>query len=107
MRNLKSFNVCNKIACAFSVAAICWGGSIRTRDSKKIKKLIRKASSVLGTALEPLELTVERKMLQKPLTLLDNRAHPLHNPIQKQLSFFIWRLIQLHCNKDHCNTSVQ
>jgi len=33
-------------------SAICWGRSIKTSDSKKHNKLISKAGSVLGTALE-------------------------------------------------------
>ena len=46
--------------CIF-LSAVCCGSTIRTRDAKNLNTLIRKASSVLGTALEPLELTVERK----------------------------------------------
>lgn len=41
---------------------ICWGSSIRASDSKKVSKLIKKAGSVLGIALEPQELIVERRM---------------------------------------------
>ena len=42
--------------------SICWDSSIRASDTKKLDKLIKKAGSVLGTALEPLELVVERRM---------------------------------------------
>ena len=49
---------------AIFFAAICWGSSIRASDSNTLNKLIQKAGSVLGTALEPLELVVERRMLQ-------------------------------------------
>ena len=38
---------------AICFAAICWGRSISTRDSKRLNKLIKKAGSVLGTDLDP------------------------------------------------------
>ena len=88
------------VASAFVFAAFCWDSSIRNGDTKKLNKLIRKASSVLGTALEPLELVVKKKMLQKLLTISDNTAHPLHSLLRKTVEVFNWRLNQLHCNKD-------
>ena len=89
------------VASAFVFAAFCWDSSIRNGDTKKLNKLIRKASSVLATPPEPLEVTVERKIVQKLLTILDNRADPLHNLLQKQQSFVSWSLVQLCCNKDY------
>ncbi|MEQ2300692.1 hypothetical protein AMECASPLE_028374 [Ameca splendens] len=44
-----------------SSAIICRGSSIRARDLKNLNKLIKKADSVLGTPLEPLELIVQRR----------------------------------------------
>ena len=38
-----------------------------------------KAGSVLGTALEPLELVVERRMLCKLLNIMGNTTYPLNN----------------------------
>ena len=81
MRKLKSFNVCNEMLHMFYQSAfykcifLFWGSCIRARDTKKPNKRIMKAGTVLGTALEPLELTVNRKMLQKLLTILDNMQH--------------------------------
>ena len=60
------------MASATFFAAICWSSSIRASDSKKLNKLIKKAGSVLGTALGPLELVVESRMLHKPLIMKDN-----------------------------------
>lgn len=54
-----------------------------------------KAGSVLGTALEPLELVVER-MLHK---LLDNTSHPLQDLLVRQQSVFSF-------NKDRCNKEI-
>ena len=109
LRRLRSFNVCSKMLCMFyqSVvasaiffAAISWGSGIRACDSKKINKLIRRAGSVLGTAVESLEVVMERRMVQKLLSIMDNNMHPLHNLVCKQNSVFSWRLRQLSCKKD-------
>lgn len=48
---------------AVSSAVISWGNSVRDSDSKKANKVIKKAGCVLGINLEPLELTVLRKMV--------------------------------------------
>lgn len=67
MRKLRSFNVSSKmlqifnqsvVASAVSFAAIYLASSTRASDSKKLNKLMKKASSVLGTPLEPLQLVV-------------------------------------------------
>jgi len=55
---------------AICFAAICWGSGIRTSDSKKLNKLMKKA--VLGTALESLELIMQGGMLQKLLNIKNN-----------------------------------
>ena len=46
------------VARANFFSAICWCTSIRATDSKKLNKRIMKAGSVLGTALQPLQLVV-------------------------------------------------
>ena len=86
-------------------AATCWGSSIRASDTKKLNKLIKKAGSVLGTALEPLELVVERRMLHKLLNIMDNTTHPLHNLLVRQQSVFSRRLLQRRCDKKHYRKS--
>ena len=79
LRKLRSFNVCSNmlhifcqsvVASAIFFAAICWSSSIRASDSKTPNKVIKKAGTVLGTALEPLEL--ERRMLFKLLNVMGN-----------------------------------
>ena len=70
LRNLRYYSVCRKMLHIFyksvvessvSSAVICWKSSIRASDLKKLKKLIKKAGSVLGTVMEPLELIVQKK----------------------------------------------
>ena len=74
LRKLRSFNVCSKmlhisyqsvVASAIFFTAICQGSSIRASDSKKLNKLVKKTGFVLGAALEPLKLLVERRMSHK------------------------------------------
>lgn len=90
---------------AIFFAAICWGSSIRANDSKRLNKLIKKAGSVLGSALEPLESVVERRMLYKLFNIMDNTSNPLHNLLVGQQSVFSWRLLQLRCSKDRYRKS--
>ena len=64
------------------------GNSFRVGDSKKLNKLIKKAGSVLETALKPLELIMQRKILEKQLNMMDNTAKVLQNytlPLQQRL----------------------
>ena len=65
-------------------AVICWFNNHRVSGSKKRSKQIKKAGSVPGTSLEILELTVQRKVLHKLLSIMDNSAHPQHQPQMKQ-----------------------
>ena len=58
--------------------SICWGSIIRATDSKKLKKMIKKAGSVLGTAKDPI---MEKKKLPNRI---NNAAELLHNILIKQ-----------------------
>ncbi|XP_062860103.1 dehydrogenase/reductase (SDR family) member 7Cb isoform X1 [Trichomycterus rosablanca] len=114
LRKLRSFNVCSKmltifyqsvVAGAVFFAAVCWGGSIRAGDAKKLNKLIKKAGSVLGCSLDGFELVVERRSVNKLISILDNPSHPLHDLLIRQRSTFSNRLIQLHCKKERYRKS--
>jgi len=65
LRKLRVFTYCTKmlhifyksvVESAICCAAISWGSNVRASDSEKLNKLIKKAGSVLGTALELLKL---------------------------------------------------
>lgn len=82
----RSFDVCREMLVTFyqsvmsSVlfyAAVCWGGNIKKEDADRINKLVRKASSVVGQTLDPLEAVVERQMRGRTLTIMANTSHPL------------------------------
>ena len=114
LRKLRSFNVCPKmlhifyksvVESAISFAAICWGSGIRTRDLKRINKLIKKAGSVLGVTLEPLELIIQKRMLHKLMKIMEDSSHPLHNTVKKQQSVFSERLVQVRCKTERYRRS--
>ncbi|KAL3050687.1 hypothetical protein OYC64_012664 [Pagothenia borchgrevinki] len=88
------------VASALFFAAVCWGGSIRDSDTSRINKLIRKAGSVIGIKLDPFEAVVERRTLNRLLSIMDNPTHPLHLQLDSQRSSFSNRLLQLPCHKD-------
>lgn len=65
-------------ASALFFAVICWGVSIGTGNTNSLKKPIGKASSVIGCKPDTMEAVMERRMLNKLLSILDNTDHPLH-----------------------------
>lgn len=79
---------------------VCWGGSIKASNTKRLNKLIKKAGSVIGCKLDTVETVVERRTLTKLLSILDIPDHPLHSLQNRQRSTSSNRFIQLRCHKD-------
>ena len=52
-----------------------WFYNTQITECQQLFNLFKKA----GSALEPQELVVERRMLHKLLNIMDNTTHPLHN----------------------------
>ena len=84
----------------------CWGGSIKKRDESRINKLVRKASSVVGTELESMTSVAESRALSRLRSIMENHEHPLHSTIQGQRSSFSRRLLSLQCSTDRLNRSL-
>lgn len=114
LRKLRYFNMCSKmleilyqsvVASALYFAVVCWGSSIGAGETNRLNKLIKKAGSVIGCKQDSLEAVVERRILNKLLSIMDNPDHPLHHTLDKQLSSFSNRLIQLRCHKDRYRKS--
>ncbi|KAM4536419.1 uncharacterized protein PAE49_021037 [Odontesthes bonariensis] len=95
LRKLRSFNVCSELLEMF----------IRAGDTSRLNKLIKKAGSVIGCKLDSFESVVERRTLNKLLSIMDNPTHPLQQLLVGQQSSFSNRLIQLHCHKDRFRKS--
>ena len=66
------------VASALLYAVVCRGGSSMDRDWKRLKKLVRRASSVLDCPLDSLEVLGERRMLAKLMSIMDNTSHLPH-----------------------------
>ncbi|KAI3373330.1 hypothetical protein L3Q82_006624 [Scortum barcoo] len=69
-------------------AAVCWGSRLKTADTNRLNKLIRRAGSVLGVELESVEEVSERRMLRKLLSIMDNVSQPLHATLTSCQSSF-------------------
>ncbi|KAK3516898.1 hypothetical protein QTP70_028267, partial [Hemibagrus guttatus] len=70
LRRLASFNICKKllhmlyqtvVVSALFYVAVCWGGSIKKKDSSCLDKLMRKTGSIVGTELDSLPSVAEKR----------------------------------------------
>lgn len=66
------------VASAISYAVTCWGGSMKVEDTKRLKKLIEKAGSVVDDELGD-ETVADRRMLSRLQSIIKNVNHPPHN----------------------------
>ncbi|CAM4584620.1 unnamed protein product [Leuciscus chuanchicus] len=116
LRRLRSFGVQGEllktffffdsvVASAIFYGVVCWGSSISTADRKRLDKLIRKASSVLGIPLDTVQEVGERRMVAKLSSLLQNASHPLYVTITSLSSSFSHRLIHPKCLKERYRRS--
>ncbi|KAM9317524.1 uncharacterized protein KZ484_021968 [Pholidichthys leucotaenia] len=83
LRRLRSFGVQGVllktfydmvVASAITFGVVCWDNGITAADRKRLNKLIKKARSVLGQRLDPVEEIGERRMVAKLSSLLE--SHP-------------------------------
>ena len=79
---------------------VCWGGSIKQRDTQRLDKLIKKAASVIGAEQDSVVSVAERRTLNKLLSIMDNSSHPLHDLVTGQRSMFSERLLSMGCSTD-------
>lgn len=114
LRRLRSFGVCRAllrtfydtvVASAIFYAVVCWGASCTDRDRKRLDKLIKRASSVLGGPLASIEEVAEKRMLAKLTSIMDNTSHPLHETVGTLSSSFSGRLIHPRCKKERYRRS--
>lgn len=74
-----SFHFCNIFFLLLQILGCSpvGGGSIEVRNTNRTNKLIRKAGSVIGCTLDTMEAVVERRALNKLVTILDNTLSTL------------------------------
>ncbi|XP_051920057.1 uncharacterized protein LOC127599886 [Hippocampus zosterae] len=101
LRKLRSFGVQGSllktfynsvVASAIYYGIVCWSGSISARDRKRLERLVRKASSVLGCSLDTLEEVGNRRMLTKLKAMMASPSHPLQPALTALGSSFSQRL---------------
>uniref|UniRef100_A0A8C7Z516 Reverse transcriptase domain-containing protein n=1 Tax=Oryzias sinensis TaxID=183150 RepID=A0A8C7Z516_9TELE len=114
LRRLRSFGVCRPllrtfydsvVASVIQYAVACWGAGSTDRDRKRLNKLVRRASSVLGCPLDFVEEVGERRMLAKLTSIMDNTSHPLHQTVEALSSSFSGRLLHPPCRKERFRKS--
>jgi len=107
LRRLRSFGVQGSLLRTFydSVVTstiffgvVCWSSCITTVDRKRLNKLIKKAGSVLGCSLEPVEVVGERRVRAKFPSMLETPSHPLYGILTSLRSSFSGRLIHPRCS---------
>ena len=84
---------------------VCWGGSIKEGDKKRLNRLIKKAGSVLGTTLDTVEEVANNRIRTKLLAIMDNPSHPLHDTVTGQKSSFSNRLLHPTCKNERYRRS--
>lgn len=95
------------VASATFQQGFCWGGSISAAERKRLEKLIRKASYVLGHPLDSLEVLGERRIIVKQLSITDtDTEYPMQDtltPLQSSLSA---RLLYPKCGNKQYRTTA-
>ncbi|KAI4883826.1 hypothetical protein NFI96_006019, partial [Prochilodus magdalenae] len=78
------------VASAIFYGGVCWGSSISTADRKRLDKLLKRAGSVLGSPLDPVQVVGDRRMLA---SMLEKDSHPMHETLAALGSSFSDRLL--------------
>ncbi|KAK0147719.1 hypothetical protein N1851_012571 [Merluccius polli] len=93
------------VASAILYRVVCWNSGITERERKKLDKIIRKSSSVLGCPLDSVREVGDRRVLTKVSSMLDNESHPLHGDLTELRSSFSDRLLHPRCVKERYRRS--
>ena len=113
LRKLRSFGVQwalltsfydSMLASAISYV-VCWSSSVSTAGRKRLDKLIKKASSILGCPLDSVQVVGESRMMDKLSSLLVQESRPLQDTISALGSSFSNRLIHPKCVKERYHRS--
>ena len=114
LRRLRSFGVRGPtlktfydsvVASATLYGVACWSSSITERDRKKLDKIIRKSSAVLGCPLDSVREVGDRRVLGKLMAMLSHGSHPLQDTLSALSSSFSDRLIHPRCVKERFRRS--
>ncbi|KAI4878627.1 hypothetical protein NFI96_029045, partial [Prochilodus magdalenae] len=93
------------VASAIFYGVVCRGSSISTADRKRLDKLLKRAGSVLGSPLDPVQVVGDRRMLAKLASMLENDSHPMHETLAALGSSFSDRLLHPECVEERYRRS--
>ncbi|TWW67098.1 hypothetical protein D4764_02G0001390 [Takifugu flavidus] len=114
LRRLRSFGVQGPllrtfydsvVGSAIFYGIVCWSNSITYRDRKRMDRLVRRASSVLGCPLDSVEVVGNGRMMAKLSSMLNNTSHPLQDTLAALGSSFSERLLHPRCVKERYRRS--
>ncbi|TWW61037.1 hypothetical protein D4764_05G0011270 [Takifugu flavidus] len=114
LRRLRSFGVQGPllrtfydsvVGSAIFYGIVCWSSSITDRDRKRMDRLVRRASSVLGCPLDSVEVVGNGRMMVKLSSMLKNTSHPLQDTLTALGSSFSERLLHPRCVKERYRRS--
>ncbi|XP_041860220.1 uncharacterized protein LOC121651828 [Melanotaenia boesemani] len=93
------------VASAIFYGIVCWTSSIMDRDRRKMDRLVRRASSVLGCPLDSVEVVGNERMTAKLSSMLNSPSHPLQHTLTALSSSFSERLLHPRCVKERYRRS--
>nr|XP_008281790.1 PREDICTED: uncharacterized protein LOC103358552 [Stegastes partitus] len=109
LRRLRSFGVQEGLLRTFYdlvvCGVVCWSSSITAAERKSLNKLVKKAGSVLGCSLDPVEVVGDRGMMTKLSSYMDITSHPLHGTVKALESAISARLLHPRCSKERYRRS--
>ncbi|TWW65078.1 hypothetical protein D4764_22G0007250 [Takifugu flavidus] len=114
LRRLRSFGVQGPllrtfydsvVGSAIFYGIVCWSSSIRDRDRKRMDRLVRRASSILGCPLDSVEVVGNGRLMAKLSSMLNNTSPPLQDTLTALGSSFSERLLHPRCVKERYRRS--
>ncbi|KAL1248243.1 hypothetical protein QQF64_021561 [Cirrhinus molitorella] len=93
------------VASAILYGVVCWSSSITERERKKLDKVIKRSSFVLGCRLDSVREVGARRVLKKLTSMLDHDSHPLRDILLALESSFSRRLLHPQCVKERFRRS--
>ncbi|TWW55969.1 hypothetical protein D4764_09G0010190 [Takifugu flavidus] len=93
------------VGSAIFYGIVCWSSSITDRDRKRMDRLVRRTSSVLGCPLDSVEVVGNGRMMAKLSSMFNNMSHPLQDTLTALGSSFSERLLHPRCAKERYRRS--
>ena len=93
------------LASVLFYSVVCWGNSINVDDKNRIKKLLKKAGSIIGITPASLEAVMEIRTKRKLDAILTNTENPLYGIMNGLRSKFSGRLLMPSCSTERIKRS--